>query len=176
MTNHPRPMGVVPVPPRPPMPEDIRTARQLWWGIIGFGVVQLVGTVSTSLQRRDDLDQRMFDQGKVGDPNFAMATAELLVSLMLVAMVLAGLALAAGAFAVVHQFGHGKLWARSVLTVLAIWLVLGAIAALFALDAVTGVASLIAGGAAIVQGVLAGGALYLSYRPDSTQYFQTGRR
>ncbi len=169
-------MGVVPVPPRPPMPEDIRTARQLWWGIIGFGVVQLVGTVLTSLQQRDDLDQRMFDQGKAGDPNFAMATAELLVSLMLVAMVLAGLALAAGALAVVHQFGRGKLWARTVLTVLSIWLVLGAVAALFALDAVTGVASLIAGGAAIVQGVLAGGALYLSYRPDSTQYFQTDRR
>ncbi|WP_068052707.1 hypothetical protein [Nocardia xishanensis] len=176
MTNYPRPMGVVPVPHRPPMPEDIRTARQLWWAIIGFGVVQLVGTVLTSLQRRADLDQRMFDQGKAGDPNFAMATAELLVSLMLVAMVLAGLALAAGAFAVVHQFGRGKLWARTVLAVLAVWLVLGAVAALFALDAVTGVASLVAGGAAIVQGVLAGGALFLSFRPDSTTYFQNSLR
>ncbi|MEU2255483.1 hypothetical protein [Nocardia xishanensis] len=176
MTNYPRPMGVVPVPHRPPMPEDIRTARQLWWGIIGFGVVQLVGTVLTSLQQRDDLDQRMFDQGKAGDPNFAMATAELLVSLMLVVMVLAGLALAAGAFAVVHQFGRGKLWARAVLTVLAVWLVLGAVAALLALDAVTGVASLVAGGAAIVQGVLAGGALFLSFRPDSTNYFQKSVR
>ncbi|WP_141808585.1 hypothetical protein [Nocardia bhagyanarayanae] len=176
MTNYPRPMGVAPFPQRPPMPEDIRTARQVWWGIIGFGVVQLVGTVLTSLQQRDDLDQRMFDQGKAGDPNFAMASAELLVSLMLVGMVLAGLALAAGALAVVHQFGRGKLWARTVLTVVAIWLVLGAVAALFALDAVTGVASLVAGGAAIVQGVLAGGALYLSYRPESTTYFQPNRR
>ncbi|MBF6211385.1 hypothetical protein IU433_07505 [Nocardia puris] len=169
-------MVFAPPPQRPPMPEDVRTARQVWWVIVVFGVIQLIASAVSSLQNRDELEQRVLEQGRQSDANYAMATAELVVSLFLVGMVLAGLALAAAALGVVHLFGRGKPWARTILTVGSIWLILGGFLALFSLDTVVGTASLIAGGATIVQGVLAGGALYLSYRPDSSAYFQVNRR
>ncbi|WP_083898222.1 hypothetical protein [Nocardia vinacea] len=162
--------------PRPEPPEDIRTARQLWWGVIGFGILQMIGSVVAAFQQRKDFAQKMFDQVHVGDPNFTMADAELMVSLAFVVAVVIGLALAAFALLFVHQLVRGKLWARTLLTAVGVWLVLVAVGTLFALEAVTGAASLVAGAAAIVQGVLAAGAVYLSHRPDSTAYFQMNRR
>ncbi|MGW4088268.1 hypothetical protein [Nocardia sp. NPDC004750] len=105
-----------------------------------------------------------------------MASAELMVSLVYVVVVLIGLGLSALALVIVHQFGRGKPWARTVLTVLGAWSVVIGVGALLAIDAVTGTASLVAGGASIVQGVLAVGAIYLSHRPEATAYFQPGRR
>ncbi|WP_433524608.1 hypothetical protein ACQPZ2_05630 [Nocardia pseudovaccinii] len=172
----PHPRGPVVGPPRPEPPEDIRTARQLWWGVIGFGILQMLGSVVAAFQQRKDFAQKMFDQVHVGDPNFTMANAELMVSLAFVVAVVIGLALAAFALLFVHQFVRGKLWARTLLTAVGVWLVLVAVGTLFALEAVTGAASLVAGAAAIVQGVLAAGAVYLSHRPDSTAYFQMNRR
>ncbi|MFI6952057.1 hypothetical protein ACIBJI_01150 [Nocardia sp. NPDC050408] len=173
---HPRGPIVGPPRPRPEPPEDIRTARQLWWGVIGFGILQMIGSVVAAFQQRKDFAQKMYDQVHVGDPNFTMANAELMVSLAFVVAVVIGLALAAFALLFVHQFVRGKLWARTLLTAVGVWLVLVAVGTLFALEAVTGAASLLAGGAAIVQGVLAAGAVYLSHRPDSTAYFQLNRR
>uniref|UniRef100_UPI002480557F hypothetical protein n=1 Tax=Nocardia pseudovaccinii TaxID=189540 RepID=UPI002480557F len=173
---YPRGPVVGPPQPRPEPPEDIRTARQLWWGVIGFGILQMLGSVVAAFQQRKDFAQKMFDQVHVGDPNFTMANAELMVSLAFVVAVVIGLALAAFALLFVHQFVRGKLWARTLLTAVGVWLVLVAIGTLFALEAVTGAASLVAGAAAIVQGVLAAGAVYLSHRPDSTVYFQMNRR
>lgn len=164
------------VVPRPEPPEDIRTARQLWWGVIGFGILQMIGSVVAAFRQRKDFAQKMFDQVHVGDPNFTMADAELMVSLAFVVAVVIGLALAAFALLFVHQLVRGKLWARTLLTAVGVWLVLVAVGTLFALEAVTGAASLVAGAAAIVQGVLAAGAVYLSHRPDSTAYFQMNRR
>ncbi|WP_433758681.1 hypothetical protein [Nocardia sp. CA-135398] len=174
----PYPGGPVvgPPQPRPEPPEDIRTARQLWWGVIGFGVLQMIGSVVAAFQQRKDFAQKMFDQVHVSDPNFTMAGAELMVSLAFVVAVVIGLALAAFALLFVHQLVRGKLWARTLLTAVGVWLVLVAVGTLFALEAVTGAASLVAGAAAIVQGVLAAGAVYLSHRPDSTAYFQMNRR
>lgn len=173
----PYPRGpVVGPPPRPEPPEDIRTARQLWWGVIGFGIVQLIGSIVAAFPQRKDLAQKTYDQVHVSDPSFTMANAELMVSMAFVVAAVIGLALAAFAGLFVHQFMRGKLWARTLLTAVGVWLVLVAVGTLFALEAVIGAASLLAGGAAIVQGVLAAGAVYLSHRPDSTAYFQMSRR
>jgi predicted membrane channel-forming protein YqfA (hemolysin III family) len=98
------------------------------------------------------------------------------VSLVYVVVVLIGLGVAALASVIVHQFGRGKPWARTVLTVLGAWVVVIGVGALLAIEAVAGTASLVAGGASIVQAVLAVGAIYLSHRPDSTAYFQPGGR
>ncbi|WP_330234145.1 hypothetical protein OHA40_12580 [Nocardia sp. NBC_00508] len=163
-------------PARVPMPEDVGTARQLWWGVIGFGIVQLISSVIAALERRRAFATEVFEQARAQDPQVTMASAELMVSLVYVVVVLIGLGVGALALVLVHQFGRGKLWARTVLTVLGVWLVVIGVGALLAIDAVTGTASLVAGGASIVQAVLAIGAIYLSHRPESTAYFQLGRR
>ncbi|MEV0297963.1 hypothetical protein [Nocardia sp. NPDC050710] len=171
----PYPVGVGPAP-RPPMPEDVRTARQLWWGVVGFGVVQLAASMVAATGQRREFAEKMFDQMRESDPNATMAGADLLVLVAFVFVVLFGLVITGLALLFVYQFGRGKLWARTLLTIVGVWLVLMAVGTLFALDAVSGVASLVAGGASIVQGVLAGGAIYLGHRPDSTAYFVMNRR
>ncbi|MFI2281920.1 hypothetical protein [Nocardia beijingensis] len=163
-------------PVRPPMPEDVGTARQLWWGVVGFGVVQLIASIVAALDQRRSFAEEVFEQARMQDPQVTMASAELMVSLVYVVVVLIGLGLSALALVIVHQFGRGKPWARTVLTVLGAWSVVIGVGALLAIDAVTGTASLVAGGASIVQAVLAAGAIYLSHRPDATAYFQPGRR
>lgn len=163
-------------PARPPMPEDVGTARQLWWGVIGFGVVQLIASIVAALDQRRTFAEEVFEQARAQDPQVTMAGAELMVSLVYVVVVLIGLGVAALASVIVHQFGRGKPWARTVLTVLGAWVVVIGVGALLAIDAVAGTASLVAGGASIVQAVLAVGAIYLSHRPDSTAYFQPGGR
>ncbi|WP_330250646.1 hypothetical protein OG874_31140 [Nocardia sp. NBC_00565] len=136
----------------------------------------MIASIVAAVQQRHDLAQKMYDQAHESDPNITMATAELMVSLAFVVGVVIGLALAALALLVVYQLVRGKLWARTLLTAIGVWLVLIAVGTLFALESVTGAASLVAGAAAIVQGVLAAGAVYLSHRPDSTAYFQMNRR
>jgi hypothetical protein len=158
------------------MPEDVGTARQLWWGVIGFGVVQLIASIIAALDQRRTFAEEVFEQARVQDPQVTMASAELMVSLVYVVVVLIGLGVAALASVIVHQFGRGKPWARTVLTVLGAWVVVIGVGALLAIEAVAGTASLVAGGASIVQAVLAVGAIYLSHRPDSTAYFQPGGR
>jgi hypothetical protein len=165
-------MGAVPMPQPPAPPEDIRTARQLWWGVVGFGIVQLVGSMLAAVQNRHEFAKQMYDQVQESDPRFTMATADLMVSLAYVVAVLLGLTIAAVALVIAHQLFRGKLWARTLLTFVGAWLAITAVGTMFALGSGTAaVASLVAGGAGIVQGVLAAGAIYLSHRPDSTEYF-----
>jgi hypothetical protein len=144
--------------------------------VIGFGVVQLIASIVAALDQRRTFAEEVFEQARVQDPQVTMASAELMVSLVYVVVVLIGLGVAALASVIVHQFGRGKPWARTVLTVLGAWVVVIGVGALLAIDAVAGTASLVAGGASIVQAVLAVGAIYLSHRPDSTAYFQPGGR
>ncbi|MEU7766021.1 hypothetical protein AB0B25_12940 [Nocardia sp. NPDC049190] len=158
------------------MPVDVGTARHVWWGVVGFGVVQLIASITAALPQRHIFAKEVFDQAKAQNPQVTMASAELMVTLVYVVVVLIGLGVAALAVALVHQFARGKLWARTVLTVLGTWIVVLGVGALFAIDAVTGTASLIAGAAAIVQAVLAVGAIYLSHRPESTAYLHSNQR
>ncbi|TLG14948.1 hypothetical protein FEK35_07335 [Nocardia cyriacigeorgica] len=171
--NMPKPPGA---DPAPVMPEDVGTARQLWWAAIAVGLVQLIASVITAIGQRDSFTEDMLEQARATDPQFSEATAELMVTIAFALVVVFGLVIAGIGLLVVHQLARGKAWARAVLTFAGVWLVFMAIGSLFALDAVSGIASLVAGGAAIVQGVLAAGAIYLSHRPDSTRYFQMNRR
>ncbi|WP_338768591.1 hypothetical protein V7968_03985 [Nocardia vulneris] len=175
MNNLPRPIAPYPPAP-PPMPTDVGTARQLWWGVVGFGVVQLVAMVLDGFAQRHSFAKQIFDQAKEKDPQVTMASVELMVALVFVVLVVLGLAVAGVALLIVHQFARGKLWARTLLTIAGVWLIVVGVGALFAFNSVTGAASLIAGGAAIVQAVLASGAVYLAHRPEATAYFQVSRR
>ncbi|WP_054815961.1 hypothetical protein [Nocardia arizonensis] len=164
--------------PRPPMPEDVRTARQLWWAVVAFGIVQLAASMVVAMGRRREFAEQMLDQMRTADPNTTatLASVDLLVLVAFGFVVIFGVVTTALGLLFIHFFGRGKLWARTLLTIVGVWLVLMAAGTLFALDAVTGISSLVAGGAAIVQGVLAGGAVYLGHRPDSTAYFLMNRR
>ncbi|MFD3703643.1 hypothetical protein ACFWUP_10875 [Nocardia sp. NPDC058658] len=158
------------------MPEDVGTARQLWWGIAGLGVVYTGASVVTMMGERDKLTKQFLDEMHKADPSFPASTIDLMVLVAFALTALVGLLLAGVTVAVAHQLGRGKSWARTVLMVIAVWLGLGAVTTMFTFSAVANPATIVAGGTAIVQGVLAAGAAYLSYRPESTKYFLAHRK
>ncbi|MGN2635678.1 hypothetical protein ACTD5D_05670 [Nocardia takedensis] len=172
MTVPKHPVGVAPVA-RPPVPQDIGTARQLWWGVVAFGLVQLAAGFFVAYGQREELRRQALEQMKTGD---AAAAADLALLSGFVFLGLGGAMISGLVLVVIHLFERGEQWARTVLNILGGWLVFTAVNTLFTISAMTGLASLVAGGASIVQSVLAGGAIYLSHRPDSTAYFLMNRR
>ncbi|MFI6868035.1 hypothetical protein [Nocardia sp. NPDC050406] len=166
---------VSPTGPRP-VPEDVRTACQLWWAALAVGVVQVVATIFAQFGDRKQLAADFYDQVKADQPTATMAQVELAVGLMLVVMAVLWLLLLGGAAAVVYQLGRGKSWARMLLTVLAAFLIVGAVGALFRPGSMSGPVALVAGGASIVQAVLVGGAVFLCYRKESDAHFRPGPR
>lgn len=158
------------------MPEDVGTARQLWWVIAGLGVVYTAAGIATMTGQREELSKQFLDEMHKTDPDIAASTADLMVFAAYGLAGVLGVLLAGLTVLIAHQLGRGKRWARTVLTIVSVWLVLGAITTMFAFSSVSGVATMVAGGTAIVQGVLAAGAAYLSYRPESTKYFELNRR
>lgn len=161
------------MPSEPKMPDDVATARQLWWGIIGVGLVRLVALIVDLVgQRREFTDQLVEQMRASSNPEVTPEMIESMVPVVFVMFGVLGVVAAIVGVAIVHQLARGKLWARVLLTFVGVWLIFTAISSMFSLDAITGPAALIGGGATIVQGVLAAGAIYLCHRSDSTRYFQ----
>jgi hypothetical protein len=187
VTNPPRstPPGALPPGTQPsgfhpakpelamPAPESVRTAAQLWWAVIALGVVRVIAGAIDTMSNRTEFERRLVEDAQQPMPE---AGAQLYVSLYVVMLVMGGLVLAAAAAGAVHLFTKGRPWTRTLLTVGGIWLVLTALVALFTLGGSGGTVAFLAGAVTIVQGVLAGGALYGSYRPESIGYFSTTRK
>ncbi|MGW4351274.1 hypothetical protein ACWELJ_04210 [Nocardia sp. NPDC004582] len=163
--------------PARPVPEDVGTACQLWYAALGVGLVQLIASLIAQFGQRNELARQMFDQVKEQQPAVTLAQVEVWAAVVFVLVAVFWLVLSGAGVAVVWQLGRGKNWARAVLTGFGIFLVLGAAGTLFGLGAKEGgVAALVAGGAGIVQAVLAGGAVFLCYRSESEAYFRPGPR
>ncbi|WP_369638672.1 hypothetical protein [Nocardia sp. JMUB6875] len=155
-----------------PSPEDVRTACQLWYAALGVGLVQLIASLIAQFGQRHELAQEMFDQVKDKQAGVTLAQVQGWMLIVFVLVALFWLVLTGAAVAVVYQLGRGKNWARALLTGFGVFLVLGAAGTLFGFGAKEGAAALVAGGAGIVQAVLAGGAVFLCYRSESEAFFR----
>ncbi|WP_157171992.1 hypothetical protein [Nocardia higoensis] len=166
------PPGAYPAKPEP-APESVRTAAHLWWAVIALGVVRVIAGAIDTLSNRAEVERLLVEDAQQPLPE---AGAQLYVSMYAVFLVMAGLVLAAAGAGAVYLFTKGRPWSRTVLTVGGVWLVIGALFALFGLGGSGGAAAFVAGAVAVVQGVLAGGALYGSYRPESNGYFSITKK
>ncbi|MEV6767804.1 hypothetical protein AB0N05_04150 [Nocardia sp. NPDC051030] len=159
-----------------PVPEDVRTAGQLWYAGLAVGVVQVTAALIAQVGQRHELAQKMFDEVKAKQPQVTLAEVELWTLIVFVLVAVFWLVLTGAGVAVVYQLSRGKNWARTLLTGLAVFLILGAAGALFGTTDKTGVAGVVAGGAGILQAVLAAGAVFLCYRKESEAFFRPGPR
>ncbi|WP_229719191.1 hypothetical protein [Nocardia jinanensis] len=150
---------------------DITTARQLWWGVIGLGVGRLFISLADTLTNRERFSAEFRERMQSTDPQITPAMVDLLVTVGAILGVVLGLAVAALGVLVVHQLGKGKLWARTLLTFVGVWLVITGVIALFSIGVVEGAGPVLSGAASIVQAVLAGGAIFLCQRPESAKWF-----
>ncbi|MFB7721986.1 MULTISPECIES: hypothetical protein [unclassified Nocardia] len=159
-----------------PVPEDVRTSAQLWCAALAVGVVQAIAVLLAQLGQRGELAQKLFEQEQGSRQPVTLAAAQVQVLVGLVLITLLWLVLTGAGTAVVFQLWRGKNWARAILTGYGLFLILGAVLVMFGVNTQTGTAGVIAGGASIVQAVLAGGAVFLCYRIESEPYFRPGPR
>ncbi|MGF6888923.1 hypothetical protein ABIA39_008394 [Nocardia sp. GAS34] len=153
-------------------PVDVRTAWQLWWGVVVLGVLRLIVGSVGRYGHRHTIARNIYDQLHAQQPRTPLSTYELMVTLLVVLSVVFGLGIAAAAVAVAYQLRRGRLWARTLFDVATVVLVLGGVNAMFGLGMVAGTWDMLAGAAAILQAVLAGFAVFLCHRAESTMYFR----
>lgn len=174
--TRPAPSAPPPRPPAPPrpVPADIDTARQLWWGAIVLNVIGSVIALVARYQRdRGKFAQQLFDDMHRNDPQtqVTMGFARTAVSVMFVGagvflLIFAGLLLL-----LVWRMRAGRAWARMLLVLYGAVLVIGGIPAVFGVGSDPDWAGITTGAIAIIQAVLAGGAVYLMHRKESVEYF-----
>lgn len=161
--------------PQRPVPEDVRTAYQLWWAVVGLSLAQVLVSLGGVLADRDAYIDQLAHDLSARDPNLAAtrSTIELVLYGGIAIGVAIGVALAALTVLVAVQMRRGKTWARTVLTMAGTFLVFLAVPALLGLGDTTGIASMISGGLAILAAVAAAGAIVLMHRRASNEFFVT---
>ncbi len=164
-------------PPGQPLPDeatpvDVRTAWQLWWGVVVLGVLRLIAGSVGRYGHRHTIARNVYNQLHTQQPQTPLSTFELMVTLLIVLSVVFGLGIAAAVVAVAYQLRRGKLWARTLFDVATVVLVLGGVNAMFGLGSVAGAGDMLAGAAAILQAVLACFAVFLCHRTESAAYFR----
>ena len=154
-------------------PVDVGTAFQLWWAVAGFGIAHLVCALADAYGQRDQFVDQLAADLAGRDPEMALSreTTELLLYASFGIAVVLGLIVAALVLVIAYQMRRGRAWARTVLTILGVFLVMLAVPALFGLGVATGLPAVLSGALAILEGVAAAGAIVLMHRRDSNAYF-----
>ncbi|MFC4605155.1 hypothetical protein [Rhodococcus kronopolitis] len=165
-----------PVPPKPQPPVDVVTAFQLLCGVAGLAVVNLIATLAVAIGDRASFADQLVRDIRAQDEavEITRSTAEglLLIGFGLTAVL--GLVLIGVYLLFAFKMRAGRNWARMVVTMIAVMMVFVAIPTVFGLGAAGGAAAVVAGGAGILQAVLAVGAVILMHRADSNRYFLPG--
>lgn len=159
--------------PGRPVPVDVQTAFQLWWGVAGLGVVYLFGALAMVYADRDAYTDQLLKDFAAQNVEVALtrSTAEQLLLVGLGITALLGFAVTALFLLFVYRMRRGRNWARMVLTMIGIFLLFSAIPTIFGFGAAGGGAAVVVGVAGIVQAVLAVGAIVLMHRRESNRYF-----
>lgn len=164
-------------PPESDVPVDIETARHLWMGVVGLGLISMVLGLWVLFSDRDAfLDQLLADM-QAADQSVAL-TAETADGVLVTALVLSlllGVLIAGLVLLVVKKMREGKLWARTVLTAVGVIVVVTTLPTLFGLGSLGGGIVVVTSVLGILQAVLAAGAVYLMHRRESLEYFLSKR-
>lgn len=165
-------------PPARPAPVDVETARHLWWGVAGLGLATLLMTLIVVYGDRTTFAQQLVDDVKAQDASIPLTldSAVSYLTVALVFMMIVGAGFAALFVFWVKKMRLGKLWARTVLTMIGTVIVVLALPQLFGLGIDGGAMQILMSVAGILQGVLAAGAIVLMHRKDAGAYFMASRK
>lgn len=165
--SHPVPSG------QAPTPVDVGTAYQLWWGVAGFGLINMLASLFTLLGDRDHYATQLRQDMIERDPKAVLSegTAKVVFIGSLGVAVVIGLVIAALVVLIAHRMRKGRNWARQTLTFIGVLLVFFAAPALFGLANRDGVGGWVSGAASVVEAVLAAGSIFLMHRKTSNTFF-----
>lgn len=171
--------GNTPLPdPAPrPAPVDVETARHLWWGVAGLGMLTLLMTLVAVFGNKTAFAQQLVDDVTAQDASIPLTldAAETYMTVALVFMMFTGAAFTALVVYWVGKMRLGRLWARTVLTMIGTVTVVLAVPQLFGFGVDGGALQVVMSVAGILHGVLAAGAIYLMHRKESNEYFLASR-
>jgi hypothetical protein len=165
--------GPPPPAPKRPVPVDVGTACQLWWGVIGVGIVNLIAAVTFLFGERKQFTEQLVEEMAKDNPNLPMQqdSANLLFALGLMTVVIIALALAVVAGLFVHFMREGRNWARMIVTMVGVVVIFVGVQLVFGIGTLDGPAAVVTGAASIIQAVLVVGATVLLHRQESNAYF-----
>lgn len=160
-----------------PAPVDVETARHLWWAVMGLGLLSLLLTLVMVNGERSVFAEQLVEDVKLQDPTLPLTleSAEGYLTAALVVMALVGVGFAALTLYWVKKMRLGRLWARTVLTIIGTITVVLALPQLFGFGVDGGALQIVMSVAGILQGVVAAGAIYLMHRKESNAYFVGSR-
>ncbi|MCQ4121945.1 hypothetical protein [Rhodococcus tibetensis] len=175
----PNPHGLPYPPPVPqpkpdrPAPVDVGTAAQLLWVVAVLGVIQAVAAMALVVGEKSTFVDELMTNPKVKSGEVAM-TRENVEMLFYVGIAVTGvlILLLTGLFVLfVHFMRKGRNWARTLLTVVSVTMVVWTVPVLFGIGSDGSSIALAIGGVQILQAVVAVGAVVLMHRKDSNSYF-----
>ncbi|MGW0043803.1 hypothetical protein [Rhodococcus sp. NPDC003348] len=155
---------------------DVVTAFQLLYAVAALGLVNMIASLLSVYADRDTYVDQLLRDVAAQDATVQIGrdTAQTLLVVGLGLTALIGLGATALYLLFVHKMRAGRNWARMLVTMIGVMMVFVAIPSLFGLGAGGGGAVIVAGGAGILQAVLAVGAIVLMHRGDSNRYFLPG--
>jgi hypothetical protein len=156
---------------------DLDTARTLWRCVVVLNVIAVGFAVADGIGKRHDFAEQMLNQlqqSKQPGVVFTQSQVEIYVWIGLVLAAVFGVVLSVLLFFAANWIRQGKHWARVLLTAVGAFQVVSAFAAFGGSRA--GPLTVAMDGLGLLQAVLAGGAVFLMYRPDSTKYFLAHRK
>ncbi|MFF2111310.1 hypothetical protein CJ179_19585 [Rhodococcus sp. ACS1] len=171
--NFPYPPPVPQPKPERPAPVDVGTAAQLLWVVAVLGLVQalaamvlVVGEKSTfvdELMKNPSFTSGEVDMTRDGVEKLFYVGIGFTVVLILILT---------GLFVLfVHFMRKGRNWARMLITIACVMMVVWTIPVLFGIGSDGSASALALGGVQILQAVVAVGAVVLMHRKDSNSYF-----
>ncbi len=172
----PNQYGAYPPPmPKPerPAPVDVGTAAQLLWVVAVLGVIQAVAAMVLVVREKSTFVDELMTNPSVKSGEVAM-TRENVEMLFYVGIAVTGVVilLLTGLFVLfVHFMRKGRNWARTLLTVVSVTMVVWTVPVLFGIGSDGSNIALAVGGVQILQAVVAVGAVVLMHRKDSNGYF-----
>ena len=171
--NFPYPPPVPQPKPERPAPVDVGTAAQLLWAVAVLGLIQALGAMVLVVGEKSTfVDELMKNPSFTsGEVDMTRDSVEKLFYVgigftVVLILILTGLFLL-----FVHFMRKGRNWARMLITIACVMMVVWTIPVLFGIGSDGTGTALALGGVQILQAVVAVGAVVLMHRKDSNSYF-----
>ena len=152
-------------------PTDVVTAIQLWWAVAVLGVVLGGAMIAMMLGQKSSFIDEMMSNPAAADAGLTRSDIESVFPMAVVVSVIMILVFTALFLLVVRSMSRGKNWARMLLTFGGVFMVVSAIPVILGLGGGGDGATLLFGGAQILQAVAAVGAIVMMHRKESNPYF-----
>lgn len=174
--NQFHPLGPMPINPssfksKPEPPTDVVTAIQLWWAVTILGVVQGGAMIMMMLGQKSAFIDEMLANPAAADAGLTRSDVESVFPMAVVVAVVMILVFTGLFLLVVRSMSRGKNWARMLLTFGGAFMVVSAVPVILGLGGGGDGATLLFGGAQILQAVAAVGAIVMMHRKESNPHF-----